>query len=91
MPVPVVNVGVVRMAVGLGFVPVFMDMGRACLPDQVMGMLVMCVVPVGMRVQKRLVRVFMRVLLAQMQPDAKAHQRSRGPKKQVRRVRPERQ
>ena len=72
MFVAVMEIGVMRMPVPKGFMPVPVRM-RLCRRPFV-NVAVMVVVDMGMLVLDRLMRVFMGMPLGQMKPDAERHQ-----------------
>ena len=74
---PVVQVGVVRVAVDQPCVPVGMDMGLGSGAVR-MGMLVMRVMHMDMLMLQRLVCVLVQMLLGQVQPEADRHQQATG-------------
>src|SRR5262245_58458899 len=69
-----VRVGHVRMQMTQPAVPVRVRVRLAGRVLRTVGMLMVGVVHVGMRVLQRLVRMFVLVMLAQVQPDADRHQ-----------------
>ena len=74
MPVLVMDVGIMRMAVGQWRVGVLVRMRLASIPLEIMRVLVMRVVPVEVCVRDRLVSMYVLVPLGQMQPDPRSHQ-----------------
>ena len=89
--VPVVDVGVVRVAVGEHLVPMRVRMEALAGPLEVVRMLVMLVMAMPVRVLERFVHVSVFVPFPDVQPDPDRHQRSRYPEQHRRRLRPERQ
>lgn len=87
MVVAVVNVGVMRVAVDKGRVPVRMRVGLAGIDPGIVLMLVVFVVAVHMIVFERLVLVLVNVQFGQVQPEADTHQRGRAPECQARPLR----
>jgi len=77
--VPVVNVRVVRMLVRQRFMPMRMRVWFATLPGKFVLMPVMLVMVVVVSMLQRLVRVLVLMPFANMQPDAKRHQRRGNP------------
>ncbi|KQU80994.1 hypothetical protein ASE08_12055 [Rhizobacter sp. Root16D2] len=75
MPVPVVDVRKVRVPVRQNAMPMWVHMRLAPVPRKVMLVLMVRVVSMRMRVLERLMRVFVFVPFANMQPDADTHQR----------------
>ena len=84
MPVPVVQVGVMRMRVHQWLVPVAMRVRLAAVPCEVVRVMVVRVVQVIVFVLQRLVGMFMRVALREVQPYPESHQRSGEPEDRVR-------
>ena len=74
VPVLVMDVGVVRVAVGNGIVRVLVRMRFSAIPREIVGVLVMDVVHMAVSMGDCLVLVHVLVTLAQMQPYADAHQ-----------------
>lgn len=77
--VPMVDVGVMRMFMRHGRVPMKMTVRFPPIPLEIVLMLVMQVVDVAVSVFHRFMRVFMSVALGQVQPDPQAHQAGRQP------------
>ena len=73
MPVPVMDIGIVRMPVHQRQVPMHMHVRLHAVPVEVVRVPVVRVVPMGMRMFERLVRVFVFMALAQVQPHAQSH------------------
>ena len=86
MPVPMmdvreVSVAVVQRRMGMGMAMRFLP-----VPRQIVDMLVMLFVRVRMAVHHRIVSVGVPMALAQVQPDAQAHQQRRHPERRRRRL-----
>ncbi len=79
MPVAVVQVGIVGMAVGQRGMLVCMHMRLAAVPGEVVGMLVVDIMPVRMGMVHRRMLVVVGMVLTQVQPPAQAHQRGGQP------------
>ena len=77
MPVPMVNVGKMRMAVAHFRMRMSMIVRLGPVPLKVMFVLMMLIVGVGVTVLQRLVPMIVNVTLSEMDPDTQAHQRSR--------------
>src|SRR5512145_1807628 len=75
------NIGIVRMRVRDGLVPMRMDVRLAAVPFEVMLMPVMLVVRMRMGMGQRLVRMPVLVPLGEVQPDAAAHERRSDPER----------
>ena len=73
------DIGVMRMGVRQRLVTMGMRVRLHAIPDEVMRMLVVLVVPVTVRMLQRLVRVFMRMPLPDVEPDAQCHEQCRSP------------
>lgn len=82
--VPVVQIRVVWVIVGQRLVHVRMRVRLAAVPQEIMGVLVMFVVPMAVVVRQRRVGVFVRVTLADVQPHAQRHQRTGQPEGECR-------
>ena len=76
---PVMQIRIVRMRVPHRLVAMEMRVWFVAIPVEIVFMLVMIVVGVRVFVIKRFVLVFVLVVLADVQPDADAHQRARDP------------
>lgn len=72
MTVPMVNVRVVRMLVGHRSM-VVMNMRLTAIPREIVLMLVVFIMPMGVGMLHRVVRVFVLMPFTQMQPHAKRH------------------
>ena len=70
----VVKVGIVRMAMPQGRVPMPVAVGLARWVAGIVRMLVMFVVPVQVFMRQRLMEMLVLVVLRQMKPDAHGHQ-----------------
>jgi hypothetical protein len=79
VPVPVVDVRIVRVPVRQRRVPVRMHVRLAAIPGEVVRVLVVLVVTVRMRMLEKLVRMLVFVPLAHVQPDARAHEKGSDP------------
>ena len=79
--VPVMQVGVVRVAVRETAMPVRMGVRFAAVPREAVAMLVMLIVRVRMRVLDRLVHVVVLMALRQVQPHAERHERRGDPER----------
>ena len=75
------DVGVVRVAVPHGLVAVLVRVGLASAPVEVVGMLVVGIVSMAVRVYQKLMSVLMLVPLREVQPEARSHERGRGPER----------
>lgn len=75
MAVPVMDVWLVRVLVRQHLVPMPVQMRPGAVPGRIVLMLVVFVMPVGMRMRQRLMAVLMFVPLAQVQPDSQHHDR----------------
>ena len=84
VPVPVMQVGVMRMRVHQRIVPVAMGMRLAAVPVEVVRVTVMRVVQVLVLVLQHLVGMFMRVALREVQPYPEPHQDPGEPEDRVR-------
>ena len=73
------DIGVVRMGVDNGFVPVLVGMGLPPIPGEGMCMLVMRIVPMAVRVDEQLMAVLVFVPFGEVQEDAGRHQRRAHP------------
>jgi hypothetical protein len=76
---PVVHVGIVRMAVGKLLMYVWMRVRLTTVPRKVVRVLVMFVMPVAMRVRRRFMRVRVFMAFSQVKPDAASHERGGDP------------
>jgi hypothetical protein len=74
MPVPVVDVRVVRMLVGQHYVLMWVHVRLVTIPGEDVLVLMMCVVEVRVCVFERLVRVLVFVPLLDVQPHPQGHQ-----------------
>jgi ASC-1-like (ASCH) protein len=79
MPVAVVDVRIVWMAMHQRLVCVRMAVRLLAIPGKIVVVLVMLVVVMAVRVYESLVRMFMRMAFADMQPDTHGHQRTGQP------------
>lgn len=79
VPVPVVDVGIVWMAVRQPFMRVRMRVWLTAVPRKAMGVLMVLVMNVSMRMLDRFMRVCVLVVLGQVQPYAARHQRGGDP------------
>ena len=84
--VPVVQVGIMRMAVRQPAVSVRMRVRLLPVPREAVAVLVMLVVHVRVRVLQRLVHVRVLVALGQVKPHAERHQPGRDPERGRRRL-----
>ncbi len=73
MRMTVMNIRVMRMAVGERMVLVFMRMGLLPIPAEIMPMLVMLIVRVRVAVFKWLMKMFMFMSLREVKQHANAH------------------
>ena len=76
MPVPMVNIGEVCVQVRQRLVLVRMRVRLAAIPEEIVCMLMVVVVRVAVRVLEGFVRVFVLMMLGQVQPHASGHQRA---------------
>ncbi len=76
---PVMDVGIVGVRMRENRMPMRMRVRLDAVPGEVVYMPVMRVVAMPVRVLGRLVRVTVRMPLAQVEPDAERHQRGGGP------------
>ena len=88
MPMPVMNVRVVRMLVRQHLMPVGMRVRLSGVPGKGMRVLVVLVMRMPVAVLQRLMTVFVFMPLANVQPDADGHQRSGYPEEWARHVGP---
>src|SRR5262245_62219794 len=86
VPMPVMQIGVVGMGVGQGVMLVRMGMRLLAVPGEGMLVPVMLVVDMFVLVRQRLVDVRVTMPFADVQPDAEAHQRCRGPEAPARAI-----
>ena len=84
MPVPVVQVGIMGMAVHQRGMLVVVGMRFAAVPGEIVLVPVVLVVHVPVSVGHRLVRVHMGVPFGEMQPEPKRHQQRRHPEPRTR-------
>jgi len=75
MRMPVMNVGVVRMAVRDGMVDVWMDVRFHSVPGERMLVPVVFIVGMGVRMLDRLVRMLVSMVLGYVEPHAQSHER----------------
>lgn len=87
MPVPVMNVRVVRVAVDLHMVDMEMCMRFGSVPGMIVGVPVMFVMHVAVGMCEGFVGVQVFVALGEMQPHARAHERCSRPEEWRRRFR----
>ena len=91
MRVPMMHVGVVRVAMRDRYVAVRMRVRLHAVPREIVFVLMVFVVLVRVSVLERLVRVRVVVTFAHVQPDAERHQREREPEGEHRALRPQQQ
>lgn len=82
MLVPVMNVGVMRVAVPDRLMLVNVAVGFAAIPFKVMLMLMVFIVNMPVTMDERLVLVVVRVAFSEVNPDANAHQQGGDPERQ---------
>jgi hypothetical protein len=85
MFVPVVYVGIVRMAVSHRRMHVWMCVRLTSIPGKIVRVLVVFVMYMRMRMRHALVHVQVHVTLGKMKPDAAGHERRGSPEGQGRR------
>ena len=83
MPMPVMEVRVMRMPVDEPFVPMFMGVRLGAVPIGVMRVAMVLVMNVPVRMDERLVRVQVLMTLRDVQPHAGSHQGRSGPEEGV--------
>ena len=76
MPVPMMNVREVRVQVRQRRMSVRMRVRLTAIPWKIVRMLMVVVVRVAVRVLEDFVRVFMLMMLGQVQPYSRGHQRT---------------
>jgi len=79
VPVPMVHVGIMRMAVGQPLMHVRVCVRLAAIPRKIVRVLMMLVVHVAMRMRGRFMRVGVFVAFGQVKPDAAGHERRGNP------------
>ena len=84
MHMPMVNIGVMRVAVPYGQMHMPMAVSSLAAPRNIMRMAVVFVVAVRMVVVKRFMQMLVPMVFGQVQPDAQAHQRGGNPKRPCR-------
>ena len=88
MRMPVMDVRVVRMLVRHAFVAMRMRVGLLAIPFKAVLVLVVVVMAVAVSVLETLVRMFMLMPLAHVQPHAERHECRRQPEQSGRHLRP---
>ena len=91
MPVPVMDVGIMRVRVGQRLVLVLVVMRLAAVPVEMMMVAMVRVVDVAVRVAHRTMGMRVRMLLGQMQPHTGAHQECGDPEDRFRHPRKQQQ
>ena len=84
MHMPMVNIRVMRVAVPYGQMHMPMAVSSLAAPRKIMRMAVVFVVAVRMVVVQRFMKMLVRMVFGQVQPDAQAHQRGGNPERPCR-------